>query len=248
MTPEYYQLDNGQDLYDMFMQMFPERSVLDHLKMVTMEYVYRAGEKNSVPEDKRKVVGVLKRMAELFPGEEGEIVAVERLPEKLIRLWCEANGYGLVPPNKEPIQPIHDIMREVRAIAHPHDLEPCHTVASNQCIAEDAFAPTEEHTPEELTVESKALVHAHIAHTNGTFPSVAQYATPSRDATILQAAISFWEDAHQRSILTDAKALEGIRHTLSASMWAPHIHYWSHAKKLHEELPVLFPVLLPMEW
>lgn len=233
MTPTYYHImSDGQDLYDMFMQMFPEQSVRDHLKMTTIEYVYRAGEKHDVPKDKRKAVGVLKRMAELFPAKGDEPESVECLPEKLVRLWCEANGYGLVPPNKAPSTP-----------AAPG------TPIRESFLDEAAFAPAEDHTLEEMTEEAKAIVREHVMQpSTGSAAPVRDYAPPSRDASVLQAAISFWEDAHQRSIMTDAKALEGIRHTLSASMWAPHIHYWSHAKKLHEELPALFPLVPKMEW
>lgn len=89
-TPSYYLIDmDGHDLYDLFVRRFGKGTVRQHQQMVALEYLWRAGQKGAIEADMRKALGVLQRALD-EPEHE------ERLPEKVVQMWCEANGYMLM--------------------------------------------------------------------------------------------------------------------------------------------------------
>jgi len=68
---------------------------------------------------------------------------------------------------------------------------------------------------------------------------------PSPQATILDAAIAYWEDRQHKSILTDTQSLRDIQKTLLLAEYPERLHYWAHADALHHALPELFPGPVP---
>lgn len=216
MTPPYYIMEDGSDLYAMFNDMFPEQSIVDHLKMVAIEYIMRAGKKHALSVDAEKAILVLSRLQELFPDEGPTTGDSQALPEKVVQMWCEINGYELVRKHSMP-----------------------------QRVGDYSFPTEDIQTPINIAAEIRASKKAAIAayEHNGMMPSHAPMLPPSRGASILDAAISYWEDREQKSIMTDAKALEHIKTELAKHSFPSHLHYYSHAVKLHDLMPELFPLI-----
>lgn len=159
---------------------------------------------------------------------------VHALPEKVVRMWADVHGWLLYRDLDELVEGLTEHQVKQWALQHGYGLALVQQSAPEK--------PLPEPVPPPLPgggIDGK--LQDLIDYTMSPLPTT--YATPSRAATILEAAIAYWEDAHQQSIMTDAKALARIKADLAAASFPPHLHYHSHKQKLHEELPALFPVV-----
>lgn len=242
-TPEYYRTPVG-DLYDLFAWKFGVYVLRAHIKMSAIEYVWREDRKGQ-DDDIRKAHAALDRLLD-------EPSATPALSAKVVELWCQANGYGLVRSNgPEPATPrpaaerfTNGATQAGRGDGPLADEETTNLLEASR-RKNAAFMQRQQAIRAYANALGEPLdsVEMGAIHDEPSTAAAPAFLPPSQGASILQAAIAYWEDARQRSILTDAMALDHIKSELAAKGWPAHLHYHSHAAKLHEELPALFPVV-----
>lgn len=233
--PQYYRTPIG-DLFDLFMWKFGPEQVNAHMLMAAIEYLYRSQEKGG-KDDVRKAKCLLERILD-------EPNPAPKLSEKLVALWCEANHYGLVrqasasPPasDEAPSAGDDDVASQLRAV------EGMARALASMDTPQTPFLPHGDNGAYAASiVDEDSLMKRHtnaiatmeaMSEQDGCMPAL------PRDATILQAALWFWEQRHGQPHST---LREEITDNLKRYSWPPQLHYLPHAVKLHEELPGLFP-------
>lgn len=72
-TPHHYQLNNGQDLYDLFLEHYNRDIVLAHLELICIEYLLRCRKKGQYASDLRKVQVIMNRIGTILDSTVEEI-------------------------------------------------------------------------------------------------------------------------------------------------------------------------------
>lgn len=93
--PSYYALNNGQDLYALWLELYGQDATAQHLEMCALEYLWRCRHKGQYRRDLEKVQVIVARLLEWDAQEHPPFT-----PEEHRQMLRDIVRHGVLPPEE----------------------------------------------------------------------------------------------------------------------------------------------------